>query len=553
MKLMATSRGFALPTVMIASVVMMMVLLASLTGTTSISAGIRGQYNDKVAKETAEAGYAMAQACLSIHGQPTWSTASPLRPGTTCSGGTQCTTIPDCYVVNNSTMKTTFTVNTATLNDDMTYNVPVEADIQLLRVGDSTVNTSRSFKDNRLLKTRMGWKLLGIGTSHSCAVTINYKTYCWGYGGSSGIGNGMTNPGSVTSPYPIAQGEIPGSVRLVSVVSNNSWGSHCGLGSNGKAYCWGSNAYGQLGNNTTTDSNIPVQVLQGAVPGNVTFTSVSLGFYHACALGTDNEVYCWGRNNFGQFGNNTTVDSLVPVLASAQGAIPVGVTAKSLAVGYYTSCIIGSNDRGYCWGYNSSGQFGNGNSTTNSPVPVAISQGSVPAGVNWKKISVGTYHSCGIGTNDRAYCWGGGVVTNGHYALGNGGTAEATTPVAVSQGATPNGTTWLALDAGQTVTCGIANNNRAYCWGTNQSGQLGNNSLVDSNVPVAVSQGAIPVGSILTGIDIGGSTPCVTDTLTIAYCWGNNPRGDVGNGLPGGTDVLTPVRVRTPAEQGLSY
>lgn len=552
-----TSKGFALPSVLIASVVMLIVLLSGLVSASSANTALRQQYYSRLNKEAVESGYARAQSCLNIYGKPTWSTASPLRPDSSCTGGVQCNTGPTCYVLSNTSLQTTFTVNSATQNSDGSYNIPVVGEVIFLRTG-GTVNTSLSLKDDRPLKTRMGWKVIASGTSHSCGVTINNNVYCWGYGGSSGIGNGKTNPSSVTVPYPIARGQIPYGVSFISVSSNNSWSSHCALGSDGEAYCWGSNAYGQLGNGNLTDSNTPVQVLQGAVPAGVTFTSVQVGFYHACALGSDSKVYCWGRNNYGQFGNNTTTDSSTPVLASAQGAIPAGVTAKAIKVGFYTSCIIGSNNWIYCWGYNMTGQFGNGSESANSSVPVAIAQGAVPNGVGWKDLDIGTYHNCGIATNDKAYCWGDTHNAAGNYwALGNGTTTMTLSPGAVAQGATPVGATWRFIAAGDNVSCGIASDNKAYCWGLNGLGSLGNNTTTNANAPVAVSQGDMPSPTTtLVGISLGDDTPCALDSLGIGYCWGDGGYGKLANGAVSTSttpNALIPSRMRTPTEQGLQY
>lgn len=534
---------------------MLIVLLSGLSAVSSANTALRQQYYNRLNKEAVESGYARAQACLNIYGQPTWSTASPLRPDTNCTGGPGCTNANTCFVMSNSSIRTTFTVNTPTQNSDGTYNIPVLGEVQFLRTSTGSINSSLSLKDDRPMKSRMGWKMIAMGTSHSCGITINYNTYCWGYGGSNGIGNAQTNPASVTVPYPVARGEIPYGVSLVSVVSNNSWGSHCALGSDGKAYCWGANTYGQLGNNTTVNSNFPVQVQQGAVPAGVTFTAIQIGFYHACGLGSDSKVYCWGNNQFGQLGNNSTVNSSVPVLASAQGQIPAGVTAKSLAVGYYTSCIIGSDNKAYCWGYNASAQFGTGN-TTNSLTPIQMSVGSMTNGGYWKYISVGTYHSCGIGTDDKAYCWGDVNVSNGYYALGNGTTTTSGKPAAVVQGATSTGATWRFIAAGDQVSCGIASDNKAYCWGANGQGQLGNGTTTASNVPVAVSQGDMPSPMTLVGISVGSTTPCALDSLGVGYCWGDGSYGELGNGAvanSSGPSALTPSRLRTPSEQGLQY
>ena len=144
----------------------------------------------------------------------------------------------------------------------------------------------------------------------------------------------------------------------------------CAIASDNKIYCWGYNNFGQLGNGTTTNSSVPVAVNTSGVLAGKTIKQVSSGSYHSCAIASDDKVYCWGLNNFGQLGNGTTTNSSVPVAVNTSGVL-AGKTIKQVSSGSY-SCAIASDDRMYCWGLNRFGQLGNG-TTTNSSVPVAVS------------------------------------------------------------------------------------------------------------------------------------------------------------------------------------
>ena len=138
----------------------------------------------------------------------------------------------------------------------------------------------------------------------------------------------------------------------------------CALTTTGQAYCWGLNNQGQLGNNSTTNSSIPVAV---QMPAGVSFQSITAGDKHTCALTTTGQAYCWGINQYGRLGNNSTTNSSIP--AAVQ--MPAGVSFQSIAAGYYHTCAITTTGQAYCWGYGGSGQLGN-NSTTNSSIPLAV-------------------------------------------------------------------------------------------------------------------------------------------------------------------------------------
>ena len=204
----------------------------------------------------------------------------------------------------------------------------------------------------------------------------------------------------------------------------------CSVLSSGKVNCWGDNPYGQLGNDSLTLSNVPVEV-----SGITNAVGVSVGMSHSCAVLSSGKVNCWGEND-GQLGNNSTTQSKVPVEVS-------GITnAVRISLSDGHSCAVLSSGKVNCWGYNASGQLGN-NSTTRSNVPVEVS------GItNAVEVSLGRSHSCAGLLSGKVNCWGRNGY-NGYYgavlfgALGNGSN-EATfssVPVEVS-----NVSTFMAFE-----------------------------------------------------------------------------------------------------------
>jgi alpha-tubulin suppressor-like RCC1 family protein len=160
-----------------------------------------------------------------------------------------------------------------------------------------------------------------------------------------------------------------------------------------------------------------------------TVKAVSAGLDYACAIASDNKTYCWGINSYGQLGNNSTTNSSVPVAVYTSGLLS-GKTSKDVSAGYRHTCAIVADNKAYCWGYNSDGQLGN-NSTTNSSVPVAVYTSGVLGGKIIKHIDAGAnlnLHTCAIATDNKAYCWG----DNAYGQLGNNSITDSSVPVTVN-------------------------------------------------------------------------------------------------------------------------
>ncbi|HHX99196.1 TPA: hypothetical protein GX533_00730 [Candidatus Dojkabacteria bacterium] len=388
----------------------------------------------------------------------------------------------------------------------------------------------RNFKSNGY-----GYKEIDAGSGTTCSLDSNGQAYCWGYNEYGQLGNGESGEDADRNmPVIVKQGAIPSSVTLTSIKAG---GMHtCGLGGNGKAYCWGRNKNGQLGCGDNADSNTPVAVKPGVIPSTVKLTGISTGYIHSCGLGNDGRAYCWGSNYYGALGNGDNVDSNTPV-AVKLGEIPSTVKLISINTGSYHTCGLGNNGQTYCWGQNTNGQLGNGNYET-SNIPVAVKPGAIPSTVKLTSIRTGGFHTCGLGNDGRAYCWG----FNGEGALGNGGNKNSNMPVAVEHDGVLSGITLTSIYAGVMHTCGLGDNGQAYCWGWNKNGQLGDGSNKNSNTPVVVKQGEISSTVKLKSINAEDVHTCGLGDNGQTYCWGHNGFGQLGNG--GNTSSNTPVEVK---------
>jgi alpha-tubulin suppressor-like RCC1 family protein len=386
---------------------------------------------------------------------------------------------------------------------------------------------------------------LGTGNDHSCLIQHG-RAYCWGFGGQGQLGNGRTARSSI--PVAVDRRGVLAGKTLTAITAGHNFS--CALDSAGKAYCWGDNFQGQLGNGSTTASDVPVTVIASRVLAGKRLTAITAGYRSTCALDTAGAAYCWGRDVDGELGNGTTavVFSSVPVRVRA-GRLPAGQTLTAITAGLYFACALDRAGAAYCWGDNSFGEFGNG-ASINSSVPVPVDASGALAGKTLTAISSGDFHTCVLDTAGLAYCWG----DNFYGELGNGSTGSTAVPVAVEHSGVLAGKTLIVITAGLDFTCAVAGAGHAYCWGLNDYGQLGAGKGSNStSVPVAVNSRGVLAGKILRMIAAGTADTCAQDTGGAAYCWGENGAGELGNGSTASSSI--PVRVRPPApgQAGQAY
>ena len=216
---------------------------------------------------------------------------------------------------------------------------------------------------------------------------------------------------------------VSGGRKFASLVT----GRHhtCGLMSGGGAYCWGYNSNGQLGNNSTTQSLVPVAVTTSGVLSGKFIGAVAAGAAHSLALLTDGSVVAWGQNTSGQLGNGANTQSNVPVAVSIAGAL-TGKSVVSVVVGGNHNLAQCTDHTLVAWGLNSNGQLGN-STTTSSNVPVLVSTAGTLGGRTVASLAAGASHSLALATDGSLLAWGNGA--NGR--LGNNATSQATEPVLV--------------------------------------------------------------------------------------------------------------------------
>jgi alpha-tubulin suppressor-like RCC1 family protein len=277
-------------------------------------------------------------------------------------------------------------------------------------------------------------------------------------------------------------------------------------------WCWGANDSGQLGNNTTQASAVPVQV---TALGNQV-GQVSVGDLYTCAVKFDQTLWCWGNNVAGQLGDGLTDDSLVPVPITAAGNDVVEVSA-----GDFLTCVRKGNGTVWCWG---AGFLGDG----------TIDQRSTPGqvtalGNNVAQISTGGSAACARKTDGSVWCWG----SNQFGIIGDGSTTDRLTPVQV----TGLGLTVAEVSVGDVFACARTIDGNVSCWGTNDHGQLGDGSTADHLTPAVV----VGLGKAAVQISANGGHACAVRVDNQLACWGSNFDGEVGDGTV--IDRPNPVKV----------
>ncbi len=386
-----------------------------------------------------------------------------------------------------------------------------------------------------------GFKSIANGYAHSCAIATDDTAYCWGSNTYGQLGNGLT----ADSLTPVAVGTSGAMAGKTIKAISSSYFHTCAIASDNNAYCWGYNNAGQLGNGTTNDSSVPVAVnTSGALSGK-TIVAISVGAKFTCVLASDNNAYCWGENLFGQLGNGSTTQSSLPVAVTTSGVLS-GKTLKTVSSGAYHACAIASDNNAYCWGLSSSGQLGDSlflhGSISQSAVPVAVTQSGVLSGKTIKAMGAGGLHTCVIASDNNVYCWG----RNNEGQLGNGSTTQSASPVAVTTSGMLSGKTVTSLAVGKLHSCVIASDTNAYCWGDGSSSQLGNGTTALSSVPVAVTMSGTLAGKTPQSISATGNSfhTCIIASDNLAYCWGFNNGGQLGNNSK--IDSAVPVIVNKP-------
>ena len=352
---------------------------------------------------------------------------------------------------------------------------------------------------------------VSAGGQHSLALGSDGNVYAWGNNNYGQLGDGTTSsyqtaPVRVKTPDRKTYPDLPADFTYLQVSAG--YYHSLALGSDGNAYAWGYNDHGQLGDGTGTEQHAPVRVktpdrkTYPDLPADFTYLQVSAGAFHSLALGSDGYAWAWGCNLYGNLGNNSSGSNFNPAPVRVRDpANPTdkskGLQATQVSGGLHDSLAVGSDGNAYAWGLNGNGQLGDGTSTDRyTPVRVKTPDRStypdLPADFTYLQVSAGWQHSLAVGSDGNAWAWG----YNTYGQLGNnssGDYANSSVPVRVRDPANPTdkskGLQAIQVGAGYWHSLAVGSDGNAYAWGDNYYGQLGNNSIPTggrSLVPVPV-------------------------------------------------------------------
>lgn len=313
----------------------------------------------------------------------------------------------------------------------------------------------------------------------------------------------------------------PSTKVVVPVLGSPAWlsvsvgGTHtCGIKADGTGWCWG----------VISGTAFPSKVLGSTYSGlGAGWATLSSGDLHSCGVKVDGTLWCWGSQANGQIGDGTL--STTYYNPKQVGA---GTDWQEISAGATSACGIKTNGTAWCWGDDGSGQLGNGAATAgNQTSPTQLDNTE-----KWARISVGGSHACGIKLDGSAWCWG----SDSDGQLGNRPdiTADQVSPVHVDG---PDN--WVDISAGATHTCGVRMDGSAWCWGNYLNGRLGLGTISDD---VKTPQRVMGGGSWIA-VDAGGTMTCGLQRSGSAWCWGSDANGQLGNGATETADQFSPSPV----------
>jgi alpha-tubulin suppressor-like RCC1 family protein len=366
------------------------------------------------------------------------------------------------------------------------------------------------------LGTATNWVSISFSSRYAIAHQANGSLWAWGSNSNGNLGDGTT----INRTTPVQIRTAPNEWVRIAVAGYVSFG----LKADGTIWGWGLNQYGSLGNGTTTSSSTPLQI---GTDNN--WISISAVGYHVLALKANGTLWAWGFNNNGQVGIGSSGTN---VLTPTQ--IGNDSSWASVFTGGENSMALKTNGTLWAWGRNSDGQLGN-NSTTNSSTPIQIGTAT-----NWVQASISSYNACALAANGSLWAWG----ANNIGQLGNGTTTSSIDPLRVG---TENN--WIACYMLEALTSvALKANGTIWVCGSNQNGQLGNNSNTRST-------SFIQVGNNRNWVQVyGNSSNCTAlSSNGSLWAWGGNANGQMGLGNT--TNQLVPIQIANGVVQfsGTNY
>jgi alpha-tubulin suppressor-like RCC1 family protein len=359
---------------------------------------------------------------------------------------------------------------------------------------------------------------LGVsaGLAHTCAIRDDGTLWCWGSNHEGQLGQDAGLGADDAHAVPQA---IEGSWSQVSAGDYHT----CAIRDDATLWCWGDDGHGQLGR----AEGGPASPEAGQVGEAADWTQVSAGGDHSCGIRADRTLWCWGANGAGQLGVAPAGDVVEPVQVEADA-----VTAwLAVSAGGSHTCALSASRGLWCWGSNLYGQLGK---AANVGAGDPNAQPSAVLGA-WRQVSARAFHGCAIRTDGTLWCWG----NNRYGQLGRTDNIGGDAPNAVPLQLGDPRLVWRSVSAGQLHGCALTEGGELWCWG----GGVGSvDRLADPDARLFVPP---PDDAGWIAVSAGGTHACAIRASGTLWCWGGNDAGQLGNGLPLGV-LPAPVAMSAP-------
>ncbi|MDD3113550.1 MAG: InlB B-repeat-containing protein [Candidatus Izemoplasmatales bacterium] len=386
---------------------------------------------------------------------------------------------------------------------------------------------------------------LSLGSAHSVALTSLGRVFTWGENISGELGNGTTgdefpNPIDITTNFTLDDNE-----KIIDIDMGSCFSA--ALTSLGRLFMWGSNGQGVLGNGTTNRATVPINITANFnLAADEKIIGISMGYAHSAAITSDGRVFTWGSNGFGQLGNGNTTTQYLPTDITSQFSFEAGENVIKIELGSYHTALLTSMGNVFAWGRNNYGQLGIGDDTiTTRTTPVNMTlEFSLPENESITDISLHENVSGAISSLNRVFTWGensfGGLGTGG-----SGGEAHKESPYDITDNFPMDPLDKItSISVGKWHMGAVSDFGRIFTWGYNDSGQLGNNTIIGQLTPAGITpRFELEENEKIIQVAASNSHTAALTSQGRAFLWGSNYHGKIGSGEEGASPQLTPYEL----------
>ena len=378
---------------------------------------------------------------------------------------------------------------------------------------------------------------VSLGSQHSSALTSTGRLFMWGRNNYGQLGDGTVIdkniPTEITNRFGLSNEE---KITQISLGSSHS----SALTSTGRVFMWGRNNYGQLGDGTVIDKNIPTEITNRfGLSNEEKITQISLGSSHSSALSSTGRVFIWGYNYNSQLGDSTLINKNIPTEITNRFGLSNNETIIQVALGENHSSALTSTGRVFVWGYNACGQLGDA-TLTDKNIPTEITNRfSLIGEEKISQISLGSNHSSAISSTGRLFLWG----YNYHGQIGDGTTINKILPTEITNRfGLSNEEKIIQFSLGGSHSSALTSTGRLFMWGNNYNGQLGNITTTNRNSPTYITNYFnITDEEKITQISLGNLHSSAITSTGRFFVWGYNYEGQLGDGTTINKNIPTEI------------